>query len=400
MFLLSMAIRNLMNRKLQSVVIMIIIMTGIAIAQSVTLISDGLKEGMKQTSGPFGMLVGSKGSSTQLVMNTIFLSDTPLANLDYGFFEKVDNDPRVKLAVPFGLGDQYKGFRIVGTNQDFFQLKAKQSDPPFFRLESGRLFQQPYETVIGAETSRQGHMKIGDSFFARHGVVETKDEGSMHKDHPYQVVGIMAPTQTSADLGIYTPLDSYWISHHSKETGSIRGVTSILVNPDSIEHLYRLYQEINLSKEAQAVFPGKVIAGWFDMIGNAEIVLSWISYAVMGVAVLSILLSLYGSMLERRRTISILRAIGASRRQLLTIVFIETFGLIVMGLILGTAAGNGFAEGMAVFLVKKQHVSFVPVYEWKLSALWMTVIVIGFIGSAVPALAAYRTEAAKYLNPV
>ncbi|QGQ94656.1 FtsX-like permease family protein [Paenibacillus psychroresistens] len=406
MSLLNIVYRNLLNRKLQSIVTIIIVAVGVALSQSVMLISDGMKEGMKQTSGPYGMLVGSKGSSTQLVMNTIFLSDTPLGNLDYAYFEKLRSDARVSQLVPFGMGDNYKGFRIIGTNMDFFEIREKLSDPPYFRLKEGRSFKQPFEIVLGAETARQGNLKVGDTFIASHGAVATQGEEEHHNENPYIVVGVLAKTFSSADLGIYTPLESYWISHTQPESMDLnnketkRGVTAILVKPDSYVNLYAMYQEINLGKDAQAVFPGKELAKLFDMIGSGKKVLEWISYAVLGMAGLSIMLSMYGSMLERKRTVAILRAIGASKSIILVLVFLETFVLILFGTLAGAVLGYGIATVFASYMINDHGIGIVPLFHFKLYPVVFGVCFIGMAGSLIPALSAYRTEVSKYLNPL
>ncbi|MFC5651483.1 ABC transporter permease [Paenibacillus solisilvae] len=413
MFPFKMVWRNLMNRKLQSAVTIIIVCVGVALAQGVMLLSDGMKEGMKRTSEPYGMLVGSKGSSTQLVMNTIFLSDTPLGNLEYSFFESLRKDPRVVQAVPFSMGDNYKGFRIIGTNANLFDMRGKPSDPPFLHLKEGRAFEQPFEVVLGSETARQAHLKLGQSFIASHGAIAGHGEEEQHTQKPYTVVGVLAKTSSSADLGIYTPLESYWLSHDHTESSAQnmeeeheegheeeQGVTAILVKPDSYLHLFELYQEINQGKEAQAVFPGKVMAEWFDLIGSGEKVLQWISYAVLGMAGLSIMLSLFGSMLERKRTVAILRAIGASKKTILVSVFLETFVLILIGTLLGVVSGYGIAMALTSFLSDVQGIGIVPVFQFKLYAVVFGVCFIGLIGSLIPALSSYRTEVSKYLNSV
>jgi len=60
------------------------------------------------------MVVGAKGSPLQLVLNTVYNLDISPGNISWKMFEQLRNDKRVKLAVPFSVGDNYHGFRIVG----------------------------------------------------------------------------------------------------------------------------------------------------------------------------------------------------------------------------------------------------------------------------------------------
>src|SRR5690606_35836038 len=108
MSLVKIAWRNLSNRKLQTSITILVIALGIAMTLSVMMISTGIKSGIAEASKPYGMLVGSKGSANQLVFNTIYLMDTPLANLPLSYVERLQEDERVNFAVPFALGDNYK----------------------------------------------------------------------------------------------------------------------------------------------------------------------------------------------------------------------------------------------------------------------------------------------------
>ena len=124
MSLLNIAWRNLSNRKLQTSITILVIAIGMAMTLSVSMLSSGVKEGIAEASKPYGMLVGSKGSANQLVFNTIYLMDTPLANMPLSYVEQIQQDERVERAVPFALGDNYRGYRIVGTTEQFFELRS------------------------------------------------------------------------------------------------------------------------------------------------------------------------------------------------------------------------------------------------------------------------------------
>jgi putative ABC transport system permease protein len=437
MSLLHMAWRNLLNRRVQTLITITVIIIGVAMALSIMLLSNGIKQGIVQASEPFGMIVGSKGSANQLVFNTIFLMDNPLSNISLDYYQSLEKDPRVNQAVPFALGDNYKGFRIVGTNSQFFTLKGKPADPPYFRLASGKIFEKPFEAVIGSRVAGATGLTIGDQFISGHGVALSAEQDE-HKENPFTVVGILSSVSAPSDQGIYVSMDSYWISHgqhgfeDDKDTehaqaeavngaaasakstpvkqakGSLPwttnkleappGVTAALVKPKSYMDLMKMYQEINQGTQAQAVFPGQIIAKIFDMMGSGEQILKYISYVVLGMSGLTVVLALYGSTVERRRTVSILRAIGASRNSIVAIVLLESVLMVILGCLGGIACGYLLTLALSIYIGSQISITVTPVYTWELLSVVGVVGVLGIVAGILPAMSAYRTEAARYLN--
>lgn len=400
MSLVRMAWRNLSNRKLQTLLTVLVIALGIAMSLSVMIVSSGIKQGIAEASKPYGMLVGSKGSANQLVFNTIYLMDTPLANLPLAYVEELQQDERVQLAVPFGLGDHYRGYRIVGTTEQFFELRTTPSEEPYFQIAEGRIFQQPFEAVVGRKAARATGLGIGDTFLSGHGVIQGIEEDHSHAEHPYTVVGIMEELSAPADMGIYVPIESYWISHGQLGPNDAEepGVTSLLVQPDSYMHLMQLYSEINNGQIAQAVFPGQVLAKVFDMMGSGEQVWAYVSYVVMGMAVLTILLFLYNATLEKRRHIAIMRAIGAGRRRIFSLVILESAWVVALGSLLGIVLTYGLSYAASVMISRNSTLSVILSFSRDYAGVIGVVWAAGLIAALMPAVIAYRTEIAKHLQ--
>lgn len=431
MSLLKMAWRNLMNRPVQTLITSLVVSIGVAMTLSIMMLSDGIKAGIVRASEPFGMIVGSKGSANQLVFNTIFMMDNPLSNIPRSYYESLQKDPRVVQAVPFALGDNYDGFRIVGTSADFFNLKGRPADPPYFQLAAGSIFRQSFEAVIGAKVAQSTGLKLGDRFVSAHGVARAV-EPDEHEEHPYTVVGILRPVSAPSDQGIYVSMDSYWIGHeheheeeHEAGAASVpaghaagtaastgvsephddeeeddlaHGVTAALIQPHSYMDLMQLYQQINQTQIAQAVFPGQVIAKIFDMMGSGEQLLKYISIVVLGVAGLTVVLALYGSALERRRTIAILRAIGAGRMAMVVMVLLESLLVVGLGCLGGALLGCGLGLALAHYISSQLSIAIFLQFQWELVTVLAAMAALGLAAGIVPAVSAYRTETARYLN--
>lgn len=443
MSILSIAWRNLMHRKLQTLITVLIISLGIAMTLSVIMLTNGIKEGIAEASKPYGMLVGSKGSANQLVFNTIYLMDTPLANLPLSYVEHLRKDERVAQIVPFGLGDNYRGHRIVGTTEQFFELRSPSADESYFQLQEGRMFAEPFEAVIGQRAARATGLSIGDTFTSGHGVVEAIEEDHDHAAYPYTVVGIMKETGTPADMGIYVPIASYWISHqqmeweddwfdpshagsraedeidnleaehqegsvdaHAMEDGYSReteheagaGVTALLVQPESYMQLMQLYAEINNSQIAQAVFPGQVLAEMFDMLGSGEQVWSYISAMILFMTVLTILLFMYQSTVEKRRHLAIMRVIGAGRANIFAIVIMEAAWIAALGAAAGVMLSFLLTYTTAWYISQYSTLSVLLTFTREYAVLVAVIWAVGSAAAGLPAIIAYRTEIAKHLQ--
>ena len=108
--------RNIMFKPLQSLFACFVVMASIAMA----VLADGVHSGLTAAAEPFPIVAGSKGSPNQLVLNTVFLKDTPMSNISYTEVEKLRANKNVAMAVPFGYGDNYRGFRMAGTEKEIF----------------------------------------------------------------------------------------------------------------------------------------------------------------------------------------------------------------------------------------------------------------------------------------
>jgi len=395
----EMALRNLRVRLLQTGLTVLVIALGVAVALSVLLIAQGVKEGIKRASAPFDMIIGAKGSATQLVMNTIFLQDIPVGNIPHDLYLFMKTDPRVQSAIPIGLGDNYQGFRVVGTTPAYFEMREKPTAPPYFALDQGRLFTAEFEVVLGAGAARQLGLELGDQFRAGHGVVaaveEAEEDHDAHHARPYEVVGILAPTAGPLDLGIYTSIETVWEAH-----GVLEGdVTAIIVRPQGLGGLMRIYQEVNSSREAQAVMPGQILGQLFSLMGQGQQAFGALSYVVLLMAAITVMLSLYGTMAERRREVAILRSLGARRRTVISVVLWEVFFMGLTGVLLGAGLGHLSALGVGLAVQAQTGVaSFPGFYLAEVSAL-VTVLALSMLSGLLPARAVYRVEVARNLAP-
>ncbi len=454
MNLVKIVIKNMRQRALATWLTGASVMLGVALAVAILLVKQGVQQRFEQGTLGYEMVVGAKGSPLQLVLNTVYNLDISPGNISWKLFEKLRDDKRVKLAVPFSVGDNYHGFRIVGTTDAFFKdFEFEPGRKP--ELASGRIFdfkedalksafreaeerarereakergeevkpapepapvEHPFEAVIGSTVAQDTGLTNGEKFIAAHGV-QPSAEAKEHTENPWTVVGILQPTHTAVDRAIYINLDSFYhieghelrapggqekpAAEEEKDTDPDPGqVSSIVLKLRSPIMAFGLYREINDREDAQAAFPAAEIRKLFDIVGNIDRLLLAQAVLILVVAGVAIAVSIYNSMSERRREIAILRALGARRATIFSIVLLEAVTICLFGAVTGLIGGhlivgaaNGALYKASGFVIPAFHIQ--PL-EWNVLGI---AVILGAVAGLGPALGAYRTDVAKNLAP-
>ena len=117
---LSVAVKYLQGRFVASTLTAFSVALGVSLVIASFLLTRGIKEGFIEGTTDYSLVVGAKGSPTQLVLNVVFHMDVPTPNILYTAYEQLQNDTRVEVAVPVALGDAYRGFRYVATTTAYF----------------------------------------------------------------------------------------------------------------------------------------------------------------------------------------------------------------------------------------------------------------------------------------
>ncbi len=206
MHTLTVIYRNLRQRWLSTGLTALSIGLGVALVTAITALRQQAQANFDNVAASYELVVGAKGSPLQLVLNTVFHLDVPVGNLPYDYYRKLKADDRVAYAVPLALGDNYRGFRLVGTEAEYFNLVRLKDGQPV-AIAQGRAFAADYEAVIGSVVAQETGLALGQTFVARHGVEDTA-AAEEHEDAPFTVVGIMRETGTPLDRVIFISLGS------------------------------------------------------------------------------------------------------------------------------------------------------------------------------------------------
>ncbi len=354
-----------------------------------------------------------------------------------------------ELAIPVCLGDFFGRFRVVGTTPVLFNdLVYDIDNNRKFEFAQGRNFEWHnsehgyFEAVVGATVAREMNVKVGDQFSPAHG-----EPGGAAHQRQFTIVGVLRPSGTPNDRAVFVNMEGFYLmedhakpldepdepdepatapqfntpeewqaylAEKSKREKNIerqkdpdplpvehREVTAILLKVDPM-FAPALENGINEGNVAQAVLPVAVIYSLFEfIIAPINFVLLLLTAMICGVSGISILVSIYNSMSERRGEIAVMRALGAGRGTVMSVILLEATLLALGGGVLGWLLGHA-----GVFIaspwIEEQTGVLIGFLNW--STLPSEVILIpALVGLAIlvgiwPAISAYRTDVAKSLG--
>lgn len=392
---LTVVVKSLRGRGVASALTALSVALGVSLVVASVLLSRGIKDGFIEGTTDYSLVVGAKGSATQLVLSVVFRMDVATPNILTRTVGYLRQDPRIEVAVPVALGDAFQGFRYVATSPDYFA--------PFpwrrktFSLSAGRFFrddapdQPTYEALLGSEAASRTGLRIGDRFY----------EGEEMAEYPLTVVGILRPTRSADDRAMFFSLASFWGMNEVARKMQVKPLTAVLVRAKRMSDLPSLNRELNVSTETQAVFPSAVLLTIFNVLGVAEDALTMILAIVAVVVLLYVFLSMYGATLARAREIATMRALGARRATILRFVLAESSTLAVIGGVAGVVGGHGVAYLGAALLAARGVLVANPFVVGTLEpAVLGLVFLLGTLAGLLPAVLAYRTEVAENLAPL
>jgi putative ABC transport system permease protein len=415
--------KNIWFKPLNTALSIILLTASVAIITLLILLQEQFEKNFDDNIEGIDLVLGAQGSPLQLILSSVYQIDAPTGNIDYTEAKKWMRNPQVKTAIPLAFGDNYRGFRIVGTTEAYLsKFKAT--------LEQGKFFEKDFEVVVGNAVAEKMKLKIGDKFYGSHGDAE---EGELHKDHAYIVSGIASPTGKVIDNLILCNIQSVWAMHdhehaegeahegeeavehnhddHDHEHAGTQGevheavseegkeITAVLVKfkgPVAIAMWPRI---IAMNTKMQAASPAIEVNRLFSLFGIGLQALQYLAYGIMLISGISIFIALYNTLKERKYEFALLRVNGASRLQLLSLVLIESLLLCVVGFIFGTIVGRLALGLISASSEQEFKMSFNPFeFVWqKEGFLFLLTIFVGILAAVIPALKAYSLNISKTL---
>jgi putative ABC transport system permease protein len=369
MVFLNLALKSLKNRALASILTVISITLSVTLLLSVERVKRAAEEGFTQTISQTDLIVGARSGPVQLILYSVFNMGNATHNISYKTYEEIKKHPAIAWTIPYSLGDGHKGFRVVGTTQDFFEHYRFRGDSKV-EIADGKTFSGLFDIVIGADVAKKLNYKLGDKIVVAHGV--THGEGiQKHDDKPFTITGIMKPTGTALDQSLYVSLEGVEAMHVDWHDGAaptaetavsaehlehahieVDEITAFFVGTKSRVETLRLQRELNTYKQEPllAIIPGVTLSELWHGLSYVEQVLKVISWMVVVVGLMAMLIALTTSLNERRREMAILRALGASTNKILALLVFESSLLTLAGIICGTTLAIAGAKALSPWL--------------------------------------------------
>ena len=402
--------KSVQNRKLTSLLCVASIALSVALLLGVERIKNGARDGFTNTISQTDLIVGAKGGPLQLVLYTVFRIGSPTNNIRFSSYTKIKNLPEVDWTIPISLGDAYRGYRVVGTDENFFKYYRYRRNKKIEVL-NGKIPIGIFDVVLGYEVAQKFQHKTSDSIILSHGISEKSFMD--HSVTPFKVVGILNPTATPIDRSIFITLEGMEAMHIGwdkgvpgknstvtpenlkKENIHIGQITSFLLKTKNRIQTLKLQRKIDSFPEdpLMAVIPGLALHQLWKTLSYIENILYLISLCVSAVGLISVIVSLYTSLNERRREIAIFRALGAGAGKVVSLLLVESSLIVLVGTLIGTALLY-----LCLFMVRPYLESnfslYLPIqFLSSTELIYLGSILLGGITAGfIPAIKAYRNS--------
>ena len=430
MNIFKLSIKNIVSKPLNSILSLALLIFGIGIISLMLQLNSLIKTKMDNNLKGIDMVVGAKGSPLQLILSAVYHIDSPTGNISVEDAKKIKNNRMVGSSIDLLYGDNYKGYRIVGTEQKFLDLYNA-------KIKEGKKWDEPFEVVVGSKIYSKFNIKIDDELVSSHGLRET---GELHTDRLFKVVGLLEPSNSVIDQLIVTSPQSIWDLHDDHDHGSEeheeehehdeehdhehgeehdhehgeehdhehneehdhehddKEITAMLIKFKSPMNIIQFPRQINEDTNLQAAVPSYEISRLFKLFGFGIETLTYLAYLIIIVSAFSLFINLFNSMRERKYEMALIRTLGSSRRQLSMMIIFESLILTTVGFVIGllvSRLGVMFVSSLMEESLNYNLKSFGILNE----ELWLLglSIFIGLISSIIPALQVYNLNISETL---
>ncbi len=385
--------KNILHKKMSSFLCILLMTLGIGMISLMSLLGNQLQEKFSKSISGIDLVVGAKGSPLQLILSAIYQLDSPTGNVYLEDVQAIAMNPMVKWMIPLAMGDNYEGFRIVGTNKKYLEhFQASFAD--------GEIFKDNLEVVLGYNIALQKGLKVGDSFESSHGLDAA---GEKHAEKKYKVSGILKFNNSVLDNLVLCSIKSVWSIHDDHEATEIDStkkeeITAALIKFRSPIGMMTIPRNINQNSKLQAAVPAIEINRLFELLGIGISGLEFLSILIMLISGISVFVSLYNSLKERKYEMALMLSMGASRTKLFLMLLWEGIILAFIGYIMGILVSR-----IGIYLISQQLSNKFHLDLSQLSLqigdfyLLLGAIFIGALAAAIPSFGIYRINISKTL---
>lgn len=388
------AIKNMMIKKVQVILVLLSIVISAGVGVLAFNTAEQVSDGITGTAGYYSAIIGPSGSKTQLAMNTMYFTDSPLGTIPYTVVEELQRDSRVNSVIPFAMADSYNGHSVVGTSAAFLDSRE---------VAEGRMFDDSatLEVVLGSSVAKLQGVAVGDEIHTSHSV------GDEHHQ-ALTVVGILEESHTVYDNVVFTQIRTIWAvhdhededhdedhdhdheaegeeEHEHAEAGTVCAILVKTKNPGYAMQLVNEYDgKVTTNRESTytltAIEPMATVRGVLDETNNTKYIVFVLCgiILVMNIMVISIitLLNMYNSAKE----IALMRLIGIGMKKINLLYVIQN------SLIGGVSVLLAFGVSRLCMVFMKDYVATMGVVlnAGRVYPLEIVILVAVFLISVLP----------------
>ena len=461
----TLVFQSLLNRWLSCLLIILTLAFSISLYFTVSRIQESVKASFKSTVSGVDSIVAARGGNLQILLNSVFLIGEPSAPIQWNTYQDIANNNKIKWAVPISLGDSHKGYRVIGTTNNYFK-QIKYSSRKNIEFLTGNSFNDVFDVVLGSVVASKLNYNIGEEIAITHGLSDvgevhtfTSEKNEKHNDHDdhakheedeghddhedhakhddhddhakheedeedqehddhashdhenlgFKVSGILKPTGTPIDNAVYVSLAGIeamhtgWIGNQKVIDVSLEQIMEKELRPKTISAIFlslnnrtQIFQfqrdVINYKEEAiSSVMPGITLSRLWMLTGNVDKAFKIITFFIIIIALLGMIAMTIAGLSSRRREMAILRSVGASPVNIVSLLLVESIIISIISCILG------YILMVVIFSLGKDYLQnnygiFIDSFSIKNYDLQIviTIVFAALIATIVPAIQIYK----------
>jgi putative ABC transport system permease protein len=406
--LMKLARQSLLNRRGTALMTIFSLAISLVLLFGIDHLRKEARQSFTSTISGTDLIVGARSGQLNLLLYSVFRMGNATANVSWDTYQRISKHPQISWTIPLSLGDSHRGYRVLGTNQDYFE-HYRYANKQTLQFAKGQAFSQVYDTVLGAEVASKLGYQLGDNITLAHGIGVVSF--SEHKDKPFTVTGILAPTGTPLDQTVHVSLEGIEAIHLDWQQGAPmpgrkvsaeqaltqdltpKAITAFMVGLQSRMATFVVQRQINefRGEALSAILPGVALAELWQMLSMVENLLLLITLLVLVAGLVGMMTTLLASMKERQREMAILRAVGAHPWYLFVLIQLEVLLLTLTAMLLAAITLVIALWGLQDTLAS-QYGLFIKINPFSLQTLyWAGAIVLASaVMACIPAFTAYR----------
>ena len=336
--MILLAFRNLFRRRLRSGLTLLGLITSVAVLACLLAFGQGYRRGLSKELDSMGMqmMVVPLGCPYDAAAR-VLKGKTLEVSLPAAALQTVRHDPAVTVAAPMLMAalprpSEGRTDLWVGVDESIRALK------PWWKFRAGsQWFPDGNGVILGAEAASTEMRKVGDSLY------------SPETGRGFTVCAILERSGTSDDSLFFIPIQTAQAMFHQPER--ITAVAIRLHDPSLVTDAAARLQTIS---GAQVVTMTEMMGTFLNLVGAVRVLVLAIAVLAVTISALSVFATMLSAVLERTGELGVMRAVGASRGQILCLLTTEAIVLTVLGsaggLLLTVFIGRAIEQGVKRFV--------------------------------------------------